>query len=344
MNRFLFGNPLSDWAYAIGGAFAAWAVVSLFRGMLLRRLERIAARTPSTADDLLVQFIRSIRKTYVALAALSFGLLSLDLPHAVQVGLRWTAAIVLVMQGIRSANRLIASWLGHYASSRGQTDRTTLTALSYALRGTAFLVVAVVALHNLGINVATLIAGLGVGGIAIALALQNILGDLFAALSIVLDKPFVVGDAISVDQFDGTVEHIGLKTTRVRSVNGEQIVFSNADLLKSRLRNQSRRAGRRLVFTISIAPGTSAAALAGVPAIVADAVSADPRANLQRTHLVGMGQLGFDVETAILVPHPDYNRAMDVRQAILLDVYRRLEREGIDLARPAAAAVQTAPA
>ncbi|HVT39754.1 MAG TPA: mechanosensitive ion channel domain-containing protein [Gemmatimonadaceae bacterium] len=343
MNRVVFANPLSSWAYAIGSALLAWALVSLFRGVLVRRLEKLAARTPTIADDLVVELVRSIRESYVAIAALSLGLLSLDLLYSLRLGLKWAAAAVLVLQSLRTADRLIEHWVGHYAARRGNVDRTTLAALSYGLRGLTFLVVAVVALHNIGVNVTGLVATLGVGGIAIALALQNILGDLFAALSIVLDKPFMVGDAIAVDQFEGNVEHVGLKTTRVRSINGEQVVFSNTDLLKSRLRNYSRREGRRMVFTISVAPGTGVARLARVPVIIADVVGAESRANLQRTHFVGPGPLGFDVETAILIPHPDYNYAFDVRQAILLEVYTRMELEGIALARPANAAVSPAP-
>ncbi|HEV8409583.1 MAG TPA: mechanosensitive ion channel domain-containing protein, partial [Gemmatimonadaceae bacterium] len=178
------------------------------------------------------------------------------------------------------------------------------------------------------------LTGLGIGGIAIALALQNIFADLFAALSIVLDKPFIVGDTIAVDDFEGTVEHIGLKSTRVTSINGEQVVFANTDLLKSRVRNLSRRQGRRLVFTVSIDPATKSDRLARVPEIMADVIGAEQRAALRRCHLVGSGSRGFDIETAILIPHPEYNQALDVRQAVLLEFYARLEREGISLARP----------
>ena len=179
-----------------------------------------------------------------------------------------------------------------------------------------------------------ILTGLGIGGIAIALALQNIFADLFAALSIVLDKPFVVGDTIAVDDFEGAVEHIGLKSTRVTSINGEQVVFANTDLLKSRVRNLSRRQGQRLLFTVSIDPATGSERLAQVPRIMADVVGAEPRAALSRCHLVGAGVRGFDVETAIQLPPPQYGHALDVRQAILLEFYARLEREGISLARP----------
>ena len=228
MNQVIFGNSLRDWAVAIGGGLLVWALLSLFRNRLVRRFEKTAARTTTVADDLFVEFIRSIRKSYVAGATLSIGLLSLALPHSARLGLQWLTAIVLVAQGVRSANRLIEFWLRHYASSHGEIDRTTLRALNYGLRGLTFIVVVIVALHNLGINVTALIAGASVGGIALALALQNILGDLFGALSIVLDKPFVVGDAIAVDNFEGEVVQIGLKSTRVRSVNGEEVEIGRA--------------------------------------------------------------------------------------------------------------------
>jgi small-conductance mechanosensitive channel len=249
-----------------------------------------------------------------------------------------------VLQGARSGSSLIAFWLDQYSARRGGVDRTTLAALSIGAKTIVWFLLLLVGLENLGVNIGTLVAGLGVGGIAIALAVQNILGDLFAALSIVLDKPFIVGDTIAVDQVVGTVAHVGLKTTRVKSFNGEEVVISNADLLRSRIRNLTRREGRRMVFVTTLAPGTPAAMLALVPQLVADAVAADPRAALQRSHLIGTGPLGFDVETAILIPHPDYTYAFDVRQAILLSLFASLERHGIALARPAAAVQMPASA
>ncbi|HXD24117.1 MAG TPA: mechanosensitive ion channel domain-containing protein, partial [Gemmatimonadaceae bacterium] len=188
-----------------------------------------------------------------------------------------------------------------------------------------------------GLKTGTFLTGLGISGVAIALALQSILGDVFAALSIVLDKPFVVGESIAIDSFEGRVEKVGLKSTRVRSVNGELVVFANADLLKSRVRNLSRRDSLRLVFTVAIDPGTKSAQLARVPAIMAEVVGAETRAAFGYSNLMGTGPRGFDVETAILIPRP-YGQAQDVRQAILLEFYARLEREGIALARPLVAA------
>jgi small-conductance mechanosensitive channel len=188
------------------------------------------------------------------------------------------------------------------------------------------------ALQNYGVNITTLITGLGVGGIAVALAIQNILGDLFAALSIVLDKPFVIGDTIVVDTVEGVVEKVGLKTTRLRSVNGEQVVFSNADLLRSRIRNLARREGRRYVLHTTVALNTDAVQLSAIPDIFRQAVEGQPYVALQRTHLIGTTPAGHEFETAFFVNHADWLLALDARQAILLRVYSAFQREGIALA------------
>ena len=151
----------------------------------------------------------------------------------------------------------------------------------------------------------------------------------------IIDKPFVVGDAIAVDQFEGEVAHVGLKSTRVRSVNGEEVVFANTDLLKSRLRNLSRRQGRRYLLTLTVAPSTPAERVARVPGIVKASVAADGRAMLQRSHLIAAGLNGPEIETSIIIPGLDYVAAHDIRQAILIGILAGLEREGITLARSA---------
>jgi small-conductance mechanosensitive channel len=337
MHSFFLGNSIADWLRAVVGALAVTFAFALLRTAMVRRLGAAEAHAGTATQGALVEIVRSVRNWYVLIVALAAGGLWLDLPRSVDWWLERLMALAVVLQGIRSGNRLVDFWVARYAVRRGQVDRTTLTALGYGLRGFMWVAVIFFGLDLAGYSPKSLLATLGIGGIAIALALQNVLADLFAALSIVLDKPFVVGDSIAVDDLEGTVEHIGLKTTRVKSINGEQLVFSNADLLKSRLRNFSRRQGRRLVFRVTLAPNTSAERLARVPVIVAEVLEGEPRANLQRSHLVGTGPLGFDVETSILVPNPDAKLGFEVRQAILLEVYARLEREEIALAKPVAA-------
>ena len=170
---------------------------------------------------------------------------------------------------------------------------------------------ALVALNRLGYDVTALITGLGVGGIAIALAVQNVLGDLFAALAIVLDKPFVVGDAITVDTMTGTVEHVGLKTTRIRSVNGEQLIFSNADLLKSRIRNFKRMQERRIVFTIGVSYDTPPDTVARIPAMIREAVEAQQQVRFDRSHFMSYGDSALSFETVYFVLTADYLRVRE---------------------------------
>jgi small-conductance mechanosensitive channel len=334
MSRDFFGNSLRDWGVAIGSALLATLAIAILRSQIVRRLAALAARTETLYDDALVELARSIRQVYVAIIALCLAGVWLDFSDGVHSFLRVIAVVFAVLQGARAGTRLVSLWMENYAQRHGDLDRTTLTALGIAAKLLVWIVLILIGIENLGFKLQGVLTGLGIGSIALALALQNIFADLFAALSIVLDKPFIVGDTIAVDDFEGTVEHIGLKSTRVTSINGEQVVFANSDLLKSRVRNLSRRQGRRLLFTVSIDPTTKSERLARVPEIMADVVGAEQRAALRRCHLVGAGIRGFDIETAILIPHPEYNQALDVRQAILLEFYSRLEREGIALAQP----------
>ena len=340
LNYTFFDNPLRDWAmvgvYALGAAL----IFVLLRGTVVRRLEKAAATTDTIADDYLVVLLKAIRPALLIAVTLWLAERYLDFPTRVDSVATWVMVAALVLQMFTWINRSIDFWVGHYERRhKDASSKTALTVLSFVARLMLWAVVILTALEGMHVRISGLLAGLGIGGIAVALALQNVLGDLFGALSIVLDKPFLVGDAIAVDQLEGTVEHIGLKTTRVKSVNGEQLIFANGDLLRSRVRNLSRRDGRRLVFTVTIAPGTAAAQLSRVPGIIAEVIAAEPRATLQRTHLTGAGALGFEVETAMLIPHPEATLAFDARQAVLLALYARLEKEKIELARPTTVSV-----
>jgi small-conductance mechanosensitive channel len=190
-------------------------------------------------------------------------------------------------------------------------------------------------LDNLGFDVTALITGLGVGGIAVALAVQNVLGDLFASVSIVIDKPFVVGDSIAIGDFVGTVESVGLKTTRLRSVSGEQIVMANSDLLQSRIRNHKRAVQRRNVFGIGVTYDTPPEQLRRVSEIVREAIEAEgERARFDRAHLMRFGASSLDFEAVWFTLDPDYKLYMDQQERIFLRVLEKLGEAGIELAFP----------
>jgi small-conductance mechanosensitive channel len=179
-----------------------------------------------------------------------------------------------------------------------------------------------------------MVASLGIGGIAVALALQNVLGDLLASLSIVLDKPFVIGDMVVVGDLSGTVEHVGLKTTRVRSLSGEQLVFSNSDLLSSRIRNFKRMDERRVLFQIGVVYGTPRAKLEAIPGMVKEAVEAQSNARFDRCHFKTFGASSLDFETVYYMRVPDYQAYMDTQHAINMAIYQRFEDEGLEFAFP----------
>jgi small-conductance mechanosensitive channel len=190
------------------------------------------------------------------------------------------------------------------------------------------------ALDNLGIEVTALIAGLGIGGIAVALATQNILGDLFASLLIVLDKPFVLGDFIVVGDFVGHVEKIGLKTTRLRSLSGEQLVVSNNDLLQSRLRNFKRMIERRVLFTVGVTYDTPLEKLAAVPGMIREIIESQPDVRFDRSHFKEFGSYSLNFETVYFVLSPEFGRYMDRQQAINLAIYDRFAQNEIKFAYP----------
>ena len=172
------------------------------------------------------------------------------------------------------------------------------------------------------------------GGIAVALALQTILGDLFASLSIVLDKPFAVGDFLNVGEMLGTVEYVGLKTTRLRSLSGEQLVFANADLLNSRIRNYGRMFERRVPFEIGVTYQTPRDKLKLIPIIIREAVEQQDKTRFDRSNFKAYGDFALIFETVYYIKGPDYNEYMNIQEAVLLYIHERFEAEGIEFAYP----------
>jgi small-conductance mechanosensitive channel len=208
------------------------------------------------------------------------------------------------------------------------------TVLGFLGQMTVWSLILLLCLEALGVNVNSLIASLGVGGIAVALAAQNVLGDLFASISILLDKPFVAGDAIQVGDFVGTVERIGVKTTRLRSVDGEEIVMGNSDLVSSRIRNYKRVNERRVVCQLGVAYQTASNLAEAVPGMLREIVQGVPQARFDRAHLKALADSSILFELVYCVQSPDFNVRMDAQQAVNLAILRRFKREGIEFAYP----------
>lgn len=333
----LLDNSLRTWLIAAAVAVTVYAVLFALRLLVLRNLTAVAARTSNELDDIVAQALRNTRFFFLLFVSLYAGARVLVLPAPAATALRMVGVVVVFLQAALWGNVVISVWVQRQMTRRLDVDpasATTINALGFISRLALYTLLVLLALANLGIEITPLLAGLGVGGIAVALALQNILGDLFASLSIVLDRPFALGDFIIVGDLMGTVEYIGLKTTRVRSLSGEQLVFANSDLLGARIRNFQRMQERRVVFSLGVTYQTSRAALQAIPQIVREAVEMQPNVRFDRAHFKSYGDFALDFEIVYYVLSQDFNVYMDVQQAINLEIHRRFEDSGIEFAYP----------
>lgn len=332
-----FGNSYQAWLIAVGAAVLAVLVLRTLQGIVRGRLAKLASRTSTRWDDYLVRIISGTRLLFWLVVGLLIGSLLLEIPDSVQHGITIAFIIALLIQAGIWGGVLIDCAVGDYrkkASEENPADVTALSLIALAGRTAVWSVVVLLVLENLGVDITALVAGLGIGGVAVALALQNILGDLFASLSIVLDKPFVVGDFLMVGDFLGSVEKIGLKTSRLRSLSGEQLVFSNTDLLGSRIRNFGRMFERRVVFSIGVTYDTPRDKLKLVPGIVREAVEAEDGTRFDRSHFSDYGDYSLNFESVYYILSADYNEYMDVQQSIYYRIHERFEEEGIEFAYP----------
>ena len=326
--QLLKANAWGDFVLAAGIALLAFFFAWLVRNLIARFISHQA---------LAAEVVRATRLWLLAPLALYAGAAALELPARLERLLENVALVALVVQFALWATRLLQYWLALRADATRSTDpeaATTVTLLGFVGRVVVWALALLLALDQLGVDVTALVAGLGIGGIAVALALQNILGDLFASAAIVLDKPFMVGDFIVVGEHAGTVEKVGLKTTRVRSLSGEQLVFSNALLLNAQLRNFKRMNERRIAFAIGVTYETPLEKLRALPGWLKAAVEAQPKARFDRAHFKSYGDFSLNFEVVYYVLSAEFNVYMDTQQAINLAIFEKLAQEGVQFAYP----------
>ena len=333
----IFDNPLRDWLTTLAIALAINVAVGLLKWAVTKRLAKLLSRTTPEMDRTIIVVVRRTRQWLVFLVTLFVGSHYLELSEQVDSTLQGIATVGAFLQiGLWLNAWLAATIMKHRLRAEGGdgASATSLSALNFIGRLILWTLLLLLALDNLGVDVTALVAGLGVGGIAVALAVQNILGDLFASLSIVIDKPFVIGDFIVVGDFMGTVEHVGLKTTRVRSLGGEQLVFANSDLLASRVRNYKRMNERRILFQFGVLYQTSAEQLEAIPQRVREIVESLDDVRFDRAHFARFGESSYDFEVVYWMLNPDYTRYMDAQQQINLGLVRAFEEMGVEFAYP----------
>lgn len=333
-----YGGTPHRWLVGLGVALLVFLVLSLIRHVIATRLKGLIRRTENVIDDLVLELVRATGWPFFLVVSLFVGSLALELPLAHRLVVQRLFAIVLFLQAGLWATRIIGFSVDTYLQDKtGKELGSRLAVVSlfnFFARVIVWSVVVLLILDNFGIDVTTLIAGLGVGGIAIGLALQSVLRDTFASLSIILDKPFEAGDFVIIDEFAGTIEEIGLKTTRLRSISGEQLVFGNDDLLSCRIRNFKRMQERRVLFRFALPFETPNDLLARIPCILREILDTVDDARFDRAHFKDIGEYGLEFEVVYYVQTPDYNLMRDLHQQVNLEVHRRFTQEGLRFAYP----------
>ena len=332
-----YGNPLRSWGLALLVLVLAYLGGRLLLRLVAGRAEAVASRTGTELPALLGGLLRKTHGFVVGVFALWVASTVLTLPVPIPERLRTLVVVAFLVQTALWATEVVNFVLTRYRERQVEEDpgaATAVGALGFLARVGLWSLFALLILDNLGVQITALIAGMGVGGIAVALALQNVLGDLFGSLSIVFDRPFVIGDFIIVDDLMGTVEYVGLKTTRIRSLSGEQLVFSNSDLLSSRVRNFKRMDERRVLFHFGVTYDTGYDRLKEIPSIVEGLVEADDNARFDRCHFQEYGDSALVFETVYFMLVPDFNAFMDSQEKINLELYRIFGEKGIEFAFP----------
>jgi small-conductance mechanosensitive channel len=332
-------NQLYRWAEGLAAALVILMVFGLLKWLIRRRASLSAALHVQSTGTLANTLLDHTPWLFILWLAIFVFLRFLILtPIALNVVETITIIVLLIQIGLWSI-QLIEFWLTRRQGPAGAAEisdkKGPVRVILLLAKIVVWIVVVILALENIpGIHITTLIASLGIGGIAIGLALQRVLGDLFASLTISIDQPFVEGDAISVDQFSGTVEHIGLKSTRVRSGTGEQLIFSNSDLLESRIHNYKRMDHRLVIFTLNITYDTPHKKLQKIPKIIKGIIEAHPQIIFNRAHFKGFDPSSLIFEVVYTVKKADFNLYMDLQQEINLEIIRQFDEDGISFAYP----------
>jgi small-conductance mechanosensitive channel len=336
------GIPLSEytqWGFFLLLVLLLYIVLRIVLRIVRSKVKQFAERTEHPYDDYLLRLLENTR---------SFGILGLSVflalylvhlggPFAAETIFRSIALVLLFVQAGVWANNMLDVVLERgfrFALQDESARKTAAGVVRWFALVVVWACVFLLILSALHIEITPLLAGLGVGGIAIGFALQQILGDIFCSVALVLDRPFEVGDFIITGEHMGTVEQIGIKTTRVRSLTGEQIIIPNSDLLGSRVRNYKRMQERRIVFGFGVTYATPADKLERIPGIVREIVASVEKTRFDRAHFLKFGDSALEFEVVYYVLSPDYNLYMDIQQKINLALVRRLQELNVEMAFP----------
>lgn len=329
--------PNSPWLAYTATTTALLILMLIGRYLLARIVARVTKHVLESFSKLLVRLVKQTSVFLLLIISAHFAARWWVLPKGFNKTLSQAVSVAFIIQLGLWASIFANQWFAHYAEKKQAKDPSSLTAfglLSFAARMIIWIVVALIIVENLGFNISTLVAGLGIGGIAVALAVQNILGDLLGSLSIILDKPFVVGDTIVVGDITAMVEHIGVKTTRLRAISGEQVIITNSDLLSSRIRNFKRLYERRALFTVGVTYDTAIEHVEAIPGILREIVEAQTPVRFDRAHLKELGNSALLYEVVYFVLSSDFQTYMGIQQQVNFTLLRRFKELGVEFAFP----------
>ena len=336
LQRVYLGNAVSAYALAVVTFLAVLWGFLLARRIFINRLQALAKLTETHLDDLVVEMLQKVRAPECYVVAFYMALRPLEVHARFDRGLHVVVVIMVAYRIVTMFQAAVAYGVDKMivAEDSDVAHRDTATTVTYVAQGIIWLGAFLFVLSNLGFNVTSMVAGLGISGIAVALAAQAVLGDLFSAVAIYLDKPFVVGDAIKVGDIGGTVEHIGVKTTRVRSLNGELLVYPNSVLTGQRIQNFKQLTERRALIAFSLPGDTAPSILKKVPGHGRAAVGKAKDARLDRSHMSGVRDGALEFELVFYVRGTDYGAYMDAQETVLLDLLESLRLEGVSITGP----------
>jgi small-conductance mechanosensitive channel len=334
-NYMFWGNSVGDYILALCALVGLLVLFKLFQAGILKHLNSLAQKTSTDIDDTLIKIVQSLRPPFYTFVALFGAVHFIELSDTIQSFFNYLLIAWIVYQVVIAVQILIDYIFGKMVNK--DEDPNTKGALGL-IKNIAKVILwaagALMILSNLGVDITALIAGLGIGGIAVAFAFQNILEDLFSSFAILFDKPFQIGDFIIVGDKMGVVEKIGIKTTRIRSLQGEEIVISNKELTSAQVQNFKKMEERRVVFTIGLTYETPTEKLKWVPGIIKTIIEEIEGARFDRSHFKSFDDFALTFETVYYVGSGDYNKYMDIQQDMNFKIREAFEKDGIAMAYP----------
>src|SRR5690554_5721788 len=336
LQRSILSNTVYDYLIAIGIIVIGFMVIWLFRGPVLRKLQSLTDKTTTNIDDYIVTSIQRFGIPALYVLLVSSALRYLTLSPRLSLILYYLTIIIITVLIIRfiSSTVLVLLTKSVRIQSGGEEKVKQLYGVMVIINVFIWSVGILFLLNNLGLNVTAIIASLGIGGIAVALAAQNIVGDIFNYFVIFFDRPFEVGDFVAIDDKSGVIEYVGLKTTRVKTLSGEQLVFSNSDLTNSRIHNFKKMERRRVVFKVEVTYQTTHDQLKEIPKLLTEIVLSQKPVTFDRAHFASYGESSLNFEVVYYVESGQYNLFMDIHQNINLAIYEEFEKRGIEIAYP----------